>query len=148
MDEKGIKERLIQLFEQKRPDNKRYTSYRVGKETGIKRQSLDYYIKGEQIPSYKNATVIAEYFGVSLEWLLDGVGDMYPAEKEIKTNNDMNIPLSVVQMMHEERLRHYEENKILLEEIQKLSQTVQQQMDELKKMHARKDEDAGCADVG
>lgn len=148
MDENGINERIRELFELKTPDNKTYKSSSVSKATGIGRVTLDNYRSGRQKPSAYNVTKIADYFGVRYEWLFAGRGEMYERDKGSQEESTPQIPLSVVRMMHEERLRHYEENKILLEEIQKLSQTVQQQMDELKKMHARKDEDAGCADVG
>lgn len=146
MEEKGINKRIRQLFEMNNAENKPYTSSSVSKATGIGRVTLDNYRSGSQKPSAYNASIIADYFGVSYEWLLAGRGEMYD-KKSPEKGDDIKIPLDIVKMMHEERLRHYEENKILLEEIQKLSQTVQQQMDELKKMHAQKEDCAGCADA-
>lgn len=148
MDENGINERIRELFELKTPDNKMYTSSSVSKATGIGRVTLDNYRTGKQKPSAYNVTKIADFFGVRYEWLFAGRGDMYGQDESSGNESASQIPLSVVRMMHEERMKHYEENKILLEEIQKLSQTVQQQMVELKKMHVQKEEDAGCADVG
>lgn len=148
MDENGINERIRELFELKTPDNKTYSSSSVSKATGIGRVTLDNYRTGRQKPSAYNVTKIADFFGVRYEWLFAGRGDMYEGDESSGNESASQIPLSVVRMMHEERMKHYEENRILLDEIQKLTQTVQEQMIELKKMNAHQGDNAGCADVG
>ena len=89
--------------------------------------------------SAENVGIIAEFFGVSHRWLLTGKGSMY-ASDEVKGNDEM-IPLPIVRMMHEERMQHYEENKVLLNQIKEM-------MEQIKKMDAHKDNNVGCADAG
>lgn len=147
MEENSINARIQTLFELNKVDNKPLTSTSVSKATGIGRVTLDNYRSGKQAPSARNATIIADYFGVTYEWLLAGRGDMY-ANEGVVADNDTQIPLSIVRMMHEERQKHYEENRLLLDEIQKLSSTVQQQMAELKKIAVQKEGPVECADAG
>ena len=146
MGETDINSRIRQLFELKTPENKKYTSKYVSEQTGIGRVSLDNYRKGSQMPSAENVGIIAEFFGVSHRWLLTGKGSMYTSD-EVK-GNDETIPLSIVRMMHEERMQHYEENKVLLNQIKEMNITIKQQMELIKKMDAHKENDAECADVG
>lgn len=146
MDDKGINNRIKQLFEQLGPDNKPYKSTYVSKMTGIGRVSLDYYRKGIQTPSAINAGKIADFFGVSQDWLITGKGEMQP-QSNIQQPEEQ-IPAWMVQMMHDERMKHYEENRLLIEQNQQLLETVNKQMEELKKMLSQKEENAGCADVG
>ena len=70
-----FKDRLQHLFDITLINNKPITTYRVGKDTSITRVSLDNYLSGKQSPSIENATIIAQYFNVSTEWLLKGEGN-------------------------------------------------------------------------
>lgn len=46
------------------------TSYRIGKDTGISNRLLDYWRKGEKMPGAENLKKLADYFGVSTDYLL------------------------------------------------------------------------------
>ena len=49
------------------------------KRIGIKGSSLSVMLKGETSPSPQTASLICKEFGVTKEWLLEGVGEMRPA---------------------------------------------------------------------
>lgn len=89
----GFKERLKYLLDEINVDNKKVTSYRLDKETSISRASFDNYISGRQSPSIENATIIAEYFNVSLDWLLAGKGNINDNIKNASKNiyNEINL---------------------------------------------------------
>lgn len=46
------------------------TSYRIGKDTGISPRLIDYWRKGEKLPGAENLQRIADYFHVSVDFLL------------------------------------------------------------------------------
>ena len=63
-------DRLRQLLENKK-DGKPITAYRIGKETSVSRQSIDKYLRGTK-PTIESVRILADYFGVSVDWLLNG----------------------------------------------------------------------------
>jgi len=67
-----FKDRLLHVIESKMINGKKVTSYSIGKNTNVSRQSIDNYISGKQKPTIENATLIADYLGVSVAWLLNG----------------------------------------------------------------------------
>lgn len=48
------------------------TSYRMGKDTGISNRLIDYWRKGEKMPGAENLKKLADYFGVTTDYLLNG----------------------------------------------------------------------------
>lgn len=66
-----FKDRLKNLLDNVRLGGKRVTVYRIGKETPISMTSINKYLSGS-IPSYDKAKILADYFGVSVEWLMTG----------------------------------------------------------------------------
>lgn len=66
-----FKDRLKNLLDNVKIGGKRVTVYRIGKETPISMTSVNMYLKGS-IPSYDKAKILADYFGVSVEWLMTG----------------------------------------------------------------------------
>lgn len=44
----------------------------AGEGTGIKRQQIAAYERGEVLPDFKNIRLLASYYGVSVDWLMGG----------------------------------------------------------------------------
>ena len=57
------------------------TAYKVSKETGITQSTLSDWKRGRSTPKTDNMKKIADYFGVSVEYLMTGIEE--PKEKEI-----------------------------------------------------------------
>ena len=57
------------------------TAYKVSKETGITQSTLSDWKRGRSTPKTDNMKKIADYFGVSVEYLMTGKEE--PKEKEI-----------------------------------------------------------------
>lgn len=67
-----FKDRLQELIDYKRINGKKVTPYAIGRDTIVSKTSvLDYLNKGS-MPSPDRAKALADYFGVSVEWLLYG----------------------------------------------------------------------------
>lgn len=58
------------------------TSYRIGMETSVSRQSVDSYLKGT-IPQSDTIAILADYLGVTSDWLISGEEDA--PNKNVKT---------------------------------------------------------------
>ena len=70
----AFKDRLKKLTEIKRVSN-----YRIAKETNISRSTISNYLDGKTKPNMSHVKLIADYFGVSENWLLNGDGNMVNA---------------------------------------------------------------------
>lgn len=68
-----FKDRLQKVIE-----TKSLNPYKIWKNTGIQRQSIMNYLKGENKPSSDILKRLADYLEVSADWLLTGVGDIRP----------------------------------------------------------------------
>lgn len=66
-----FKDRLHRILEAKE-----LNPYKIWKDTGIQRQSIMNYLKGENKPSSDILKRLADYLGVSSDWLLTGLGDL------------------------------------------------------------------------
>lgn len=66
-----FKDRLKYLLDTKKVNGKRATTYQIGKNTSISRPTVEMYLKGS-VPSYDKAKILADFFGVSVEWLMTG----------------------------------------------------------------------------
>lgn len=87
-----FKDRLKNLLDNVKIGGKRVTVYRIGKETPISMTSVNMYLKGS-IPSYDKAKILADYFGVSVEWLMTGEENKSSSEVQIVDTNVMMVPL-------------------------------------------------------
>lgn len=56
---------------------KNVTSYRIGKDTGISNRLIDYWKKGDKMPNAENLKKLADYFGVSVDYLLGKTENPY-----------------------------------------------------------------------
>lgn len=70
MNRKKVK-KLYELFEKLLREHKT-TIYRVSKDTGIPQTTLYEWKAGKSTPKVDKLLKIAQYFGVSLEYLLEG----------------------------------------------------------------------------
>ena len=48
------------------------TAYKISKETGISDRLIGYWRNGEKLPGAENLLTIANYFGISVDYLLTG----------------------------------------------------------------------------
>ena len=87
-----FKDRLKNLLDNVKIGGKRVTVYRIGKETPISMTSVNMYLKGS-VPSYEKAKILADYFGVSVEWLMTGEENKSSPEVQIVDTNVMMVPL-------------------------------------------------------
>ena len=69
------------------------TSYYIGKNSSVSRQSVENYLLEKQVPSIQSATIIADCIGISVDWLLTGTGEMMKTTEEHTSdinNNEMD----------------------------------------------------------
>lgn len=71
-----FKDRLKYLIDNKKVNGRKITPYYLGKNTSVSRQSIENYISGKQKPTINNANIIAQFFNVSVDWLLSGKDDI------------------------------------------------------------------------
>lgn len=48
------------------------SAYKISKDTGISDRLIGYWRKGEKLPGAENLLIIANYFGISVDYLLTG----------------------------------------------------------------------------
>lgn len=61
------------------------SAYKISKETGISDRLIGYWKKGEKMPSAENLLTIANYFGISVDYLLTGEDKIKPiADDELE----------------------------------------------------------------
>lgn len=73
-------------------ENTGFSQYDIERETGIKRSTLASYEVGRTQPDIETLGILAEFYGVSIDWLF-GIGksngsNAYPTSKEI--DNSLN----------------------------------------------------------
>lgn len=67
-------ETIVQLLQ-----SRNISAYRLSKDTGIPQSLLSLYKNGEKMPSVENLRKIADYFGVSVDYLLGRSPDIKEA---------------------------------------------------------------------
>ena len=72
---------MYEIFE-KLCEKHNVTPYKVSKETGISRSTLSEWKKGTYTPKNDKLQLIADYFGVTLEYLMTGNEPTYYTSKE------------------------------------------------------------------
>lgn len=66
-----FKDRLRQAIDNKTINGKKATAYSIGRDTAVSKASVLQYLNGTQ-PSIEKVRILAEYLGVSTDWLLNG----------------------------------------------------------------------------
>lgn len=67
------------------------TSYRVSKEAHVTQTALSNWKAGRSTPSTKTLQKIADYFGVSIEYLMTGKEDSDKKEPQLKPKDEKDI---------------------------------------------------------
>ncbi len=101
------------------------------REAGIPYKSLRHYIEGTSLPGSENLQKIILKFGVNINWLLTGEGEMFIKNKprgEIFDDLTMKIVLLAQQLNEDDRreILHYLQNKKQIQDLKK-------EVEELKK---------------
>lgn len=96
------------------------SAYKISRETGISDRLIGYWRKGEKMPSAENLLTIANYFGISVDYLLTG-------EDKIKPIADDEIKL----LKHYKRLPH-DEKISLISRAEAIADIYEEQVEEFK----------------
>ena len=67
------------------------TSYKVSKDTGVTQTSLSNWKSGRNTPSTKTLQKIADYFGVSVDYLMTGKEETSDKEPQLKPKDERDI---------------------------------------------------------
>jgi phage repressor protein C with HTH and peptisase S24 domain len=96
-----LNERIRQLIK-----NKQITAYEVSKQTGISESTLSRILNGNtEKLGFKNASLLANYFNIELEWLRFGEGEMLKKTEKndkithVATQSTEGIPLIPINAM-------------------------------------------------
>ena len=81
---------MYEIFMQLLQERK-VTPYKVSKETGISQQVLAYWKAGRSTPKQDKLKKIADYFGVSVDYLMTG-SDSQPQKPEV-SEEDIKVAL-------------------------------------------------------
>lgn len=97
----AFKDRLKYLIENVSINNQQVTPYRIGKDTTVSRVSIENYLSGKQTPSIEKATIIAQYFNISVNWLLTGEGEIMRVEQQAikKDEETVTVPKETWEIM-------------------------------------------------
>jgi len=67
------------------------TPYKVSKETGVSQSTLSDWKRGKSTPKPDKLQKIADYFGISLIYLMTGKEDSEPKEPQLKPKDEKDI---------------------------------------------------------
>ena len=75
----NLPETLCRLLDKHPQTGKKTTRKELAKNIGVRQQTVSQYVCGETVPTAKNCLAIADYFGISVDYLLVGYedGDLY-----------------------------------------------------------------------
>lgn len=83
------------------------TAYRVSKETGITTATLTSWKQGKYTPKREKLQKIADYFGVSIEYLMTGKEDIAEKETILTSKDEKDIAKDLDSLMN--KLRNSED---------------------------------------
>lgn len=83
------------------------TAYKVSKATGVTQTSLSNWKSGRSTPSAKTLQKIADYFGVSIEYLMTGKEDIAEKETILTSKDEKDIAKDLDSLMN--KLRNSED---------------------------------------
>lgn len=67
------------------------TSYKVSKETGVSQSTLSDWKRGVSTPKHDKLQKIADYFGVSVEYIISGTDTKVTRETSLKPKDEKDI---------------------------------------------------------
>ena len=79
------------------------TAYKVSKETGITQSTLSDWKRGRSTPKTENMKKIADYFGVTVEYLMTGKQESKEPDPELSTRDRRDIARDLDRIMGEIR---------------------------------------------
>ncbi|WP_303019797.1 helix-turn-helix domain-containing protein [Parabacteroides goldsteinii] len=133
-----FKDRLKYLIDNIPVNNQHVTTYRIGKETTVSRVSVENYLSGKQSPSIEKATIIAQYFNISVNWLLTGEGEMCRTAVQSSMQGKENFTVSK---------EVWEVIKKQADSLTRKDKQIDDLISMLKKDNALPENDAKCADA-
>lgn len=93
------------------------TSYKIGKDTQVTRQSVDSYVKGRAMPNSEYIDILAKYLGTTTDYLLNGSeNDMFVDDIILKNETPEEYDYKA---MYFKKIQGIAENK--QSEVQRLS---------------------------
>ena len=75
------------------------TAYKVSKETGVTQSTLSDWKRGRSTPKTENMKKIADYFGVSVEYLMTGKEDLKEKSPELTARDERDITKDLDRIM-------------------------------------------------
>ena len=75
------------------------TAYKVSKETGVTQSTLSDWKRGRSTPKTENMKKIADYFGVSVEYLMTGKEDLKEKSPELTARDERDISKDLDRIM-------------------------------------------------
>ena len=67
------------------------SAYKVAKETGVTQSTLSDWKRGRSTPKSENMKKLADYFGVSIDYLMTGKEDLQEKEPQLKPKDERGI---------------------------------------------------------
>ena len=67
------------------------SAYKVAKETGVTQSTLSDWKRGRSTPKSENMKKLADYFGVSIDYLMTGKEDSVEKEPQLKPRDERDI---------------------------------------------------------
>lgn len=67
------------------------SAYKVAKETGVTQSTLSDWKRGRSTPKSENMKKLADYFGVSIDYLMTGKEDSVEKEPQLKPKDERDI---------------------------------------------------------
>lgn len=90
---------MYEIFEQLLAKHN-VTAYRVAKETGVTTATLTSWKQGKYTPKREKLEKIADYFGVSIEYLMTGKEDSEKKETTLTTKDERDIAKDLENIMN------------------------------------------------
>lgn len=81
---------MYEVFEQLLQKNN-LTAYKVAKEAGVTQTALSNWKSGRSTPTTKTLQKIADYFGVTIDYLMTGQESAKPASPELTARDERDI---------------------------------------------------------
>jgi len=95
------------------------SAYKISKDTGISDRLIGYWRKGEKLPGAENLLIIANYFGISVDYLLTGEEKNTQANQLSENEQELLSNFQKLSDVSKGRLLEKAENLVELESLTK-----------------------------
>ena len=89
------------------------SAYKISKETGISDRLIGYWRNGDKLPGAENLLTIANYFGISVDYLLNG------EDAGLSLSNDEKILLETYRQLSQQGKDYIQQTLFLTKEVYK-----------------------------